>query len=207
MTDDTSQNKPRRRRPADAAATPRPRRSAADEPAAAAPAADDPDAALQRLESMGGSGRGRPASPPASSASVPAATAPTASSRPMTSATKAPRSRPRPAATSGSTRIVLRIAAPVVFLVAIIALVSIAMQSGIVGGATDVSPTPTPKVTKTKGGQSTSAGTKKYAVKSGDSLSAIAARFGTSVSEIQALNPELSASTLVVGEKILVPIP
>ncbi len=94
-----------------------------------------------------------------------------------------------------------RVAAPVVFLIAIIALIGIVAQSGVIGGSTE--PTPTPKAGKTKAGQS---GTKKYVVKSGDSLSSIAARFDTSVSELQTLNPELtSSSTLVVGDRIVVP--
>jgi LysM repeat protein len=43
-------------------------------------------------------------------------------------------------------------------------------------------------------------------VKTGDSLSTIAARFNTSTSELQALNPDLtSGSTVVVGQRIIVP--
>jgi LysM repeat protein len=92
---------------------------------------------------------------------------------------------------------VARIAAPVVFLIAVIALVGIVVQSGVMSGSTE--PTPTVKSTK-----STSV-TKKYVVQSGDSWSSIAARFDTSVDDLQALNPELSSTTLVVGVRIVVP--
>ena len=46
--------------------------------------------------------------------------------------------------------------------------------------------------------------TKKYVVKSGDSLSSIAVRFNTTTSELQALNPDIG-NTLVVGTRIVVP--
>jgi len=193
MTDETPQKRPRRRRPASADATkPRSRQQSA------APSGDsDPDAALQRLESMGA-----PASAP-TQAPPQRATAPATSRRPrpVGSAVKSPRARPRPAATPGSTRIVARVAAPVVFLIAVIALIGIATQSGFIGGA---DPTPTPGATQTKSGSS-KAGTKKYTVKSGDSLTSISERFDTSVSKLEELNPDLAASTLVVGDKILVP--
>ena len=98
-----------------------------------------------------------------------------------------------------------RIAAPVVFLAAVIILLSITAQSGILGGADESPVTPTPKVTKTKGAGATSSTTKVYVVKSGDTLSGIAVKFHTDSSEIQALNPGMSSSTVVVGDKIIVP--
>ena len=111
--------------------------------------------------------------------------------------------RARPAGGSRSTRMVARIAAPVVFLVAVIALISIVVQSGVMDSD---SPTPTPTVnaTSTKGGTTVTV-TKKYVVQSGDSLSSIAARFDTTTSELLTLNPDLSGSTVVVGQRIVVP--
>lgn len=162
----------------------------------------DPDAALQRLESMSTAGPQSSSAaplPPAPAVSVPrpAPHSPGRGQRPA-------RSRPRPAAGPHGSRLAARIAAPVVFLIAVIALIGIATSSGVIGGS-DPSPTPSPKATKNKGGSSNPAGTKKYTVKSGDTLSAIASRFDTSVSEIEELNPDLTASTLVAGDKILVP--
>lgn len=41
---------------------------------------------------------------------------------------------------------------------------------------------------------------KKYEVQSGDTLTAIAAKTGVTVAELQALNPEVDAQNLTVGE-------
>jgi hypothetical protein len=159
---------------------------------------DDPDAALDRLASMGAGRKARPQPlPPTPAVSTYDAPPPSPPTRPMGSAQRAPRARPRPAGAPSSSGHVARIAAPVVFLIAVIALVGIVVQSGVMSGSTE--PTPTVKSTK-----STSV-TKKYVVQSGDSWSSIAARFNTSVDDLQALNPELSSTTLVVGVRIVVP--
>jgi peptidoglycan endopeptidase LytE len=104
--------------------------------------------------------------------------------------------------------VVARIAAPVVFLVAVVVLISIVSQSGVFEGKTKPVVTPTPTATKTKsGGSVTPTEYKVYVVKSGDTLSGIAVKFNVSASEIEALNPKLSSSTLVVGAKVKVPKP
>jgi LysM repeat protein len=94
---------------------------------------------------------------------------------------------------------VARIVAPVVFLVAVIALAGIVVNSGVLSAD---EPVVTPTVKATKAGGKT---TRKYVVKAGDSLSSIAVRFNISTAELQDLNPELSGSTLQVGERIIVP--
>jgi LysM repeat protein len=94
-----------------------------------------------------------------------------------------------------------RIAAPVVFLIAVIALVGIVVNSGVMDD--EPAPTPTVKATKTKAGGT--AGTRKYVVQDGDSLSSIAVRFKTTTAELKALNPDLSGSTVVIGQRIVVP--
>jgi hypothetical protein len=187
----------------------RTRRPRSAPPAGAPPAADiggveDPDDALRRLESMGS------AKPPAGGAGV-APLPPTPAvdpfepppssrpQRPLGSSQRTPRSRPRPAAGGSPARIAARIAAPVVFLVAVIALVGIVVNSGVMSSD---EPTATPTATATKAGGASV--TKKYLVKTGDSLSSIAVRFNTTTSELQALNPDLG-NTLVVGTRIVVP--
>ena len=193
MTDETPK-KSSGRRPPDAAGTPP--ASGAVRPGGS----DDPDAALDRLASMGAGKKARPQPlPPAPAVSTYDAPPPGPPSRPMGSAQRTPRARPRPAGGPGSTGHVARIAAPVVFLIAVIALIGIVVQSGVMSGSTEPTPTPTVKSTK-----STSV-TKKYVVQSGDSWSSIAARFNTSIDDLQALNPELSSTTLVVGVRIVVP--
>ncbi|HEX5643381.1 MAG TPA: LysM domain-containing protein [Thermoleophilia bacterium] len=95
-----------------------------------------------------------------------------------------------------------RIAAPVVFLIAVIALVGIVVNSGVMD---EPAPTPTVEATKTKDGSVTV--TKRYVVQEGDSLSSIAVRFNTTTAELKALNPDLSGSTVVIGQRIVVPRP
>ena len=197
MTDETPKKRTRRR-PAPAGGTTPASDSAA--PGAGSPA--EPDAALERLASMGTGEAARPAAlPPTPAVSSYSSPPPGQPARPMESAQRTPRARPRPAGGSSSNQIVARIAAPVVFLIAVIALVGIVVQSGVMNDSGEPTPKPTPKATK-----STSV-TKKYVVKSGDSWSSIALRFNTSVKELRALNPDLSASTLVVGVRVVVPRP
>lgn len=181
----------------------------ADEGSVPPPAAEDPDAALRRLESMG-SAKSPPPADPASLPPQPAVdpfTAPPASraQRPLGSSKKAPRAVPRPAG-SRTSRMVARIAAPIVFLVAVIALVGIVVNSGVLDQSETPVVTPTPKATKSAGGGSGggSVVTKKYVIKSGDTLSSIAVRFDTTTSVLMELNPDLG-STLTIGERITVP--
>ncbi|HTX70695.1 MAG TPA: LysM domain-containing protein [Thermoleophilia bacterium] len=88
---------------------------------------------------------------------------------------------------------------PIVFLVAVIALVGIVVNSGVMSGSGTPNPTPSATSGKTHT-------TKKYVIQSGDSLSTIAVRFNTSTAELLQLNPSLDGtSTLVVGTRIVVP--
>jgi LysM repeat protein len=201
MTDDANDRQPQPRRrhhapdePAPPAGAPRGQRASV--PPASQPAADDdPMAALARLESLS-----------SSTVAAPVAEAASGARRPIKPATRV--SRPRPAAGPRTGRTVARIAAPAAFLVAVVILLSILVQSGVVGGNAEPVATPTPAATKTKsGGKATPSTYKVYVVKTGDTLSGIAVRFGVSTSEIEALNPKISSSTLVVGAKVKVPKP
>ena len=100
-------------------------------------------------------------------------------------------------------RLVARIAAPVVFLVAVIALVALAFQSGVIGSQPEPGSTPTPTATSTPLGAKGT--TKVYVVKTGDTLSGIAVKFSTSISVLEELNPSISSSTLAAGARIKVP--
>jgi LysM repeat protein len=95
--------------------------------------------------------------------------------------------------------VVARIAAPVVFLIAVIALLGIVVNSGVMGAD---EPTPTPAASATK---ASGAATKKYVVREGDSLSGIAERFNTTTAQLKELNPDLTGTTVVVGQKVVVP--
>jgi hypothetical protein len=198
MSDETPKKRTRRPRPV----TPE------GQPPASPPAggAVDPDDALRRLESMGTPGAAPPPSsgfeplPPAPAVDSFGSPPPPRSQRPMGSAKKQSKARPRPAG-SKTSRMAARIAVPIVFLVAVIALGGIVVNSGVMGGSGSATPTPTASSTKTSGSV-----TKKYVIKSGDSLSSIAVRFNTSTAELIQLNPDLDGSTtLVVGTRIVVP--
>jgi LysM repeat protein len=193
MTDDSPQNRPQ----------PRPRRAAPKPPPgpAGAPPTDD-EASLAALEALQSLTPGEPVAAPQSAAPRPAPL------RGSSAAHGQARPRTRPAASPGARRAAARIAAPVVFLVAVIVVLSITFQSGILGGAGGTAVTPAPKVTKTtSAGGGTSATTRKYVVKSGDTLSAIALKFNTTSSAIVDLNPGMSDSTVIVGDRIIVPRP
>ena len=199
MTDDATDKQPqpgpRRRAPDEAAPSAEARsRQGASAPPPASAADEDPLAALERLQSL------------TATTAPPAGDAPPKARRPTRLAART--APPRPAAAPRPGRLIARIAAPVVFLVAVVVLISIVSQSGVIGGKAEPQVTPTPAATKTKGGgNASSSGYKIYVVKSGDTLSGIAVRFGTSTSEIEDLNPKMSSSTLVVGTRIKVPKP
>ena len=195
MTDDAPDNAPKTpRRKHSSSSAPRPRAKA---PASARPAAGDdaadPSAALERLEAMSGG-------TPATTAAPEPSRRPQSSVVPVsTTASRSPRQRPRPAASPDAGRKIARIAAPAVFLVACIALIAIVFQSGVIGGKTQPANTPTPLATQTQSAYKT------YKVKAGDSWSGIAVKFNTTTDVLQAANPDLSTTTLVVGERIRVP--
>ena len=206
MTDDATDKQPqpghRRRAPDEAASSAEARSSqGASAPPPASAADDDPLAALERLQAL----TSATAAPPAGDAAPKVPKEPK-SRRPTSPPARTP--SPRPAAAPRAGRVIARIAAPVVFLVAVVVLISIVSQSGVIGGKAEPLVTPTPAATKTKsGGNASPSAYKVYVVKSGDTLSGIAVRFGTSISEIEVLNPKISSSTLVVGTRIKVPKP
>ena len=64
-------------------------------------------------------------------------------------------------------------------------------------------PAPTPRV-EPKRAQTRSARASAYSVRSGDTLGAIAARFGTTVDELLVLNPGVDPHALRVGQSLRV---
>jgi LysM repeat protein len=97
------------------------------------------------------------------------------------------------------------------FLIAVIVAAVIVVQDGRkgTGGDASTSTTQNGSSSTTKSGKtlttsksSKSSKAKTYTVKSGDSLSGVAARTGVSIERIQQLNPKLDAQSLQVGQKI-----
>ena len=100
-----------------------------------------------------------------------------------------------------------RLIAPIVFLAAVIAVLSIAVDSGVMGGKnTGKTPaaTATGKKTPKAGGSSAVKVRKSYRVKAGDTLSVIAVKFHTTESQLMIVN-NLSTTTLRVGQRLKLP--
>jgi LysM repeat protein len=110
---------------------------------------------------------------------------------------------------------VLRWAAPAAFLAALTIAVLL-IRAGLNGQATTtVATTPTaPATTRTQisttktrpgGAKTTPAGAAGfYTVQSGDTFGSIAGKNGTSVSQLEQLNPGVSSNSLSVGQRIRV---
>ena len=112
-----------------------------------------------------------------------------------------------------------RIAAPAAFLAAVTIAVLL-IRSGLEGGptatttqtATHVTTSATPRRKKhvrpaaatTTAAASTTGAAVYYTVQSGDTYGSIAARYGTSVQALEALNPGVSSTALTVGQRIRV---
>ncbi|MBK6562976.1 MAG: LysM peptidoglycan-binding domain-containing protein [Dehalococcoidia bacterium] len=66
-------------------------------------------------------------------------------------------------------------------------------------------PTPTAPVSTASAVASPTAAGKTYTMKSGDTLSVVAASYGVSVADIVAANPGLNPDTIAVGTEIRIP--
>lgn len=118
---------------------------------------------------------------------------------------------PRPRRRSTPPRTWERYAAPVAFLIAATIAILLVRSAIHQGGprpaattappaTTVAAPTAKPKPAKTT---STAAG-RFYVVQAGDSFGAIASKTGTSVAQIEQLNPGVASTSLHVGQKIRV---
>lgn len=108
-------------------------------------------------------------------------------------------SRRKPSA-NGATRPLARIVAPLALIAAavvVIVVVSNSMGDGAEGGG-ETTRTDQPRKEATKDGPKR----RTYVVESGDSLSAIADRFGLTVEEILELNEDVDPQALVTGQEL-----
>lgn len=99
-----------------------------------------------------------------------------------------------------------RIVAPVVLLAAIITVVTLGVNSGVLGHK--ATPAPSHPLTSSSTSSSHVKGKSKYVyyrVKQGDSMSTIAAKYNITLGALLALNPKASTSTLSIGQKLKVP--
>jgi LysM repeat protein len=106
---------------------------------------------------------------------------------------------------------VARYAAPVAFLLGVTIAVLL-IRSALGGGGGNTTTTAGPVThpsstvsTTTKRGSSTAPRTTRfYTVQTGDTFGSISTRTGTSIAELERLNPGVSSNTLQVGEKLRV---
>jgi LysM repeat protein len=99
----------------------------------------------------------------------------------------------------------LATAALVTCAVAVYAIVRNESTSGGESGGTSSSTTSTGRTTTTSAKRKSTSKARTYTVKSGDVLSAIAIKTGTSVAELERLNPNMDASALHPGQKLKLP--
>jgi LysM repeat protein len=96
-------------------------------------------------------------------------------------------------------RRIMRYVAPVAFLILVVALVTVVLQSGVMKPAS-TSPSVSPSATG-----SPAAAFTLYKVKKGDTLSGIALKNHTTTTAITSLNPGLNENGLSVGQRIKIP--
>ena len=113
---------------------------------------------------------------------------------------------------SRSRRRLARYAAPAAFLLGVTIAVLL-VRSGLGGSGGTTQPTLGPVTrpttvqvapTTTTTAATTTAGTQFYTVRRGDTFGAIAATEGTTVAELERLNPGVSSNALRIGQKIRV---
>jgi LysM repeat protein len=95
-----------------------------------------------------------------------------------------------------------RIVAPIVLLAAVVAVVTLSVHAGVLGGAKSSATHPT---ASTSPAATTAKKHHFYRVRKGDTMSTIAAKYNISLSELLLLNPRASSSTLAIGQKLRVP--
>jgi LysM repeat protein len=96
-----------------------------------------------------------------------------------------------------------RLLAPLALIAFAIALLAIVLGSGVTGDSSGNSATDLPAATeKTTTAKKAKKSPRLYTIKANDTLSGIAAKTGTTVEQLQELNPELDPQGLVAGQKI-----
>jgi LysM repeat protein len=100
-----------------------------------------------------------------------------------------------------------RILAPLALIGITVAVLAMVLGSGVVGdsgssGSSGARDLPAATERTTTAGEKKKRAPRTYTIKANDTLSAIAAKTGTTVEKLQELNPELDPQGLVAGQKI-----
>jgi LysM repeat protein len=106
---------------------------------------------------------------------------------------------------------VARYAAPAAFLLAVTILVWL-VHAGLSGGKTTPPAVPVSTAAATTSASTTTPAASApttpakqfYTIQAGDTFGVVAAKFGTTVEALQALNPDTSSNSLTIGQKIRV---
>jgi LysM repeat protein len=98
----------------------------------------------------------------------------------------------------------MRILAPLALIALIVAIIVVASNSGYSGGGSSgTSTSARPSATSTNNAQAPrTTHRRRYTVKAGDTLGAIAEKTGVSVTTLEDLNPGLDPTQLVAGQKL-----
>ena len=126
----------------------------------------------------------------------------------------ASRPAPRPARKSPPQRNWTRYAAPAAFLLAA-TIAILLIRSGLQGAepssttkpaatATEPKTKPKPKPATTTTRKTTTGAAQYYTVVAGDTFGTIASKSGTSVAELERLNPRIKSTSLFIGQRIRV---
>jgi LysM repeat protein len=96
----------------------------------------------------------------------------------------------------------MRIFVPLALIALVVAIFVVASNSGYSGGSS-TSTTGRPSATSTTNAQAApKTHRRRYTVKAGDTLGAIAEKTGVSVATLEDLNPGLDPTALVAGQKL-----
>jgi LysM repeat protein len=100
-----------------------------------------------------------------------------------------------------------RLVAPLALIAIAVAVAALVMGSGVLGddesnGNSATSNLPAATERTTTSGRQAKRQPRMYTIKANDTLSGIAAQYGTTVDRLQELNPELDPQGLVAGQKI-----
>jgi LysM repeat protein len=100
-----------------------------------------------------------------------------------------------------------RLVAPLALIAFAVAVAALVLGSGVLGdddsdGNTATSDLPAATERTTTSGRRAKRQPATYTIKANDTLSGIAAQYGTTVDRLQELNPELDPQGLVAGQKI-----
>jgi LysM repeat protein len=100
-------------------------------------------------------------------------------------------------------RVLARYVAPAVFLLAVTGIV-LAVRAGLSSDSAPARTTQTVAVTTAAKPKKPATTGRYYVIQSGDTLGAVAARFGTTVSVLLRLNPGVEPTALIPGQRVRV---